>query len=326
MVCHAYSGQRSRMGRRGHPNETSAVSRYSREDVLRILRLPARQLAAWERAGLVASPQEYTFDALVQLRKLRDLAATRISVKSIRRSVDAMQKVAGMANPLLESVAVHTRSGLKFRQWGALVDPVSGQMAFDFELAPSAGMTVVRAYGQTPPWLANEVQEMFLRAVRLEESADTVAEAKTLYLRVLEMQPDHAPAAINLGTIRYNERDYAAAEALYRCATESDPEYALAFFDLGNVLDEQQRLQEAIAAYERALELVPQYADAHYNLALAYERSHEPRRALKHWTAYVQLDPTGPWASHARNQSRKILGNERLAIVCRHGRTLKVAG
>ena len=306
--------------------ETSAVSRYCREDVLRILRLPARQLAAWERAGLIESSEAYSFDELVQLRKLRDLAATRISVKSIRRSVDAMQKVSGMVNPLLESAAVRSGSGLAFRQYGALVDPVTRQMAFDFELAPCAGMIVVRKNGQAPSRLACEVQEMFLRAVRLEENGETLSEAKLLYETILEMQPDHAPAAINLGTIRYNERDYAAAESFYRRATVADPEYALAFFDLGNVLDEQQRLTEAIVAYERALELVPQYADAHYNLALAYERMKEPRRALRHWEAYVKLDPSGPWASHAKNQAKRILGSERLAIVCRHGRTLKIAG
>ncbi len=301
------------------------MSRYSREDVLRILRLPGRQLASWERAGLTAARESYTFDELVQFRKLRDLAATRISVKSIRRSVSAMQKVSGMANPLLESVAVRHGSGLKFRQWGALVDPVTRQMAFDFELTPSQGMAVVRS-GHAAARLAGEVQEMFLRAVRLEERSETLAEAAELYTFILERQPTHAPAAINLGTIRYNERDFAEAERLYRRATESDPEYALAFFDLGNVLDELQQLDGSIAAYERALQLVPRYADAHYNLALAYERLKEPRRALRHWRAYVELDPSGPWASHAKAQARKILGSERLAIVCRHGRTLKIAG
>ena len=314
------------MGRLDLYRETSAVSRYCREDVLRILRLPARQLATWERAGLIASSENYSFDELVQLRKLRDLTATRISVKSIRRSVDAMQKVAGMANPLQEFAAVRSGSGLAFRQWGALVNPVTRQMAFDFELAPCAGMIVVRANGLAPSRLSNEIQEMFLRAVRLEERGETLGDAKVLYEAILDMQPNHAAAAINLGTIRYNERDYETAEAFYRRATEADPEYALAFFDLGNVLDEQQRLEEAIAAYERAVELVPQYADAHYNLALAYERMKEPRRALRHWTTYVRLDPSGPWASHARGQAKKILGSERLAIVCRHGRTLKIAG
>jgi len=302
------------------------VDRYGREDVLRILRVPSRQLATWQRAGLVSPAEDYSFEQLVQLRKLRDLTATRISVRSIRASVDAMQKVAGMANPLLESAAVRSGSRVAFRQWGALVDPVTRQMAFDFELAPCAGMAVVRARGSAPARLNSEAQEMFLRAVRLEERVETLPEAKEVYNSILEVQPSHAPAAINLGTIYYNERDFNAAESFYRRATEADPEYALAFFDLGNVLDELQRLPEAIAAYERALELVPQYADAHYNLALAYERRAEPRRALRHWMLYAKLDPAGPWASHARGQAKKILGGERLAIVSRHGRTMKIAG
>jgi tetratricopeptide (TPR) repeat protein len=307
-------------------NEMSAVSRYCREDVLRILRVPVRQLVAWERAGLIGSSTMYTFDELVQLRKLRDLTATRISVRSIRRSVDAMQKVSGMANPLLESAAVRHGTRLRFRQWGALVDPVTRQMAFDFESARGFGMAVVRRRAQEISAGIAEVQEMFQRAVRLEEIPGRLDEAKVVYETILEMQPGHAAAAINLGTIQYNERDFAGAERLYRRATVSDPEYALAFFDLGNVLDEQQRMDEAVTAYQRALALVPQYADAHYNLALAYERIKEPRKALRHWTMYMRLDPSGPWASHAKLQAKKILGGERLAIVTRHGRTMRIAG
>jgi tetratricopeptide (TPR) repeat protein len=96
-----------------------------------------------------------------------------------------------------------------------------------------------------------------------------------------------------------------------------DPNYALAFFDLGNVLDELRRLPEAIEAYKRAITLVPTYADAHYNLALAYERSEQPRRALRHWNAYVKLDPVGPWSNHARGQQKKALAGEPLTIVYR---------
>ena len=300
------------------------VTRYGRQDVLRILHLPSRQLAMWQRAGLVPESDEFSFEQLVQLRKLRDLTATRISVKNIQRSINAMQRVSGMANPLLESVAVRQGSRVAFRQWGALVDPMTRQMAFDFELTPCLGMTVVKP-GQVQQRLAYEAQEMFLRAVRLEEQTETLADAKMLYVEILAMQPGHAAAAINLGTLHYNQRDYVNAEKLYRQATVADPEYALAFFDLGNVLDEMQRLPEAVAAYESALALVPGYADAHYNLALAYERLHEPRRALRHWSQYAKLDPTGPWASHARSQAKKILGKEKLAIVARHGRLMKAA-
>jgi tetratricopeptide (TPR) repeat protein len=231
-----------------------------------------------------------------------------------------------MRNPLLESVAVLQGSRLAFRQWGALVDPMTRQMAFDFELNACNGMAVVRKNGQELVQSVSDLHEMFLRAVRLEEIPGRLDEAKSVYQVILELQPEHAAAAINLGTIFYNEREFGQAECWYRRAADADPEYALAFFDLGNVLDEQQRMDEAIEAYQRALALVPQYADAHYNLALAYERIQQPRKALRHWMAYTRLDPTGPWASHARSQAKKILGNESLTIVTRHGRTMRIAG
>lgn len=303
-----------------------ALDQYRREDVLRILRLPARQLEIWERAGLIAPSEVYAFDALSQLRKLRDLIGTRISVKSIHRSVQAMRQVAGLAHPLAEAVVAPRGTRLAYRQGGALVDPLTSQLAFDFELGNPAGARVLRHVAAVVRVTAVELQELFQRAVRLEERPETLHEAKELYVRLLKLAPAHAASAINLGTICYNERDYLRAEQLYRVATQSDPDYALAFFDLGNVLDEQARLPEAIEAYTRALALVPGYADAHYNLALAFERQGETRKALRHWTAYAQLDPSGPWASHARAQKRRILASERLAIVSRHGRTMRIAG
>ncbi len=83
------------------------------------------------------------------------------------------------------------------------------------------------------------------------------------------------------------------------------------------MLDETGRVEEAIKSYRAALALAPTYADAHYNLALAYEKSREPRKALTHWRAYVRLDTSGPWATHARNQIQKILAAEGLKVVFR---------
>jgi tetratricopeptide (TPR) repeat protein len=310
----------------GNAKQLTDVTRYSRQDVLRILHLHARQLGAWERAGLISPNEQYSFEDLGRLRTLRDLqGARRISARSIRASVDAMQRVAGMRNPLLEASAVRRGSRLAFRHGGALMDPLTQQLAFDFELAPAQQLRVVRA-AETPMRVAMEVQEMFLRAVQLEESPTTVQAAAEMYGAILGIRPNHAPALINLGTIHYNRREYHAAERLYRQATEADPEYALAFFDLGNVLDEMQRLTEATESYQKAVALVPQYADAHYNLALAYERQGQRRRALRHWLTYVRLDPVGPWASHAREQARKILNTEKLSIVSRRGRRVKAAG
>ena len=74
------------------------------------------------------------------------------------------------------------------------------------------------------------------------------------------------------------------------------------------------------------MRLVPGYADAHYNLALAFERQGERRRALRHWMQYVRLDPVGPWAAHAKGQTRKILAMEKLSIVSRGGLLVQAAG
>ncbi len=295
------------------------MTRYSRQDVLRILHLRARQLTAWEQAGLVPANQTYSFEDLAQLRTLRSLRATRITARSIRASVEAMREAVGMCNPLVEASAVGHGSHLAFRHNGALVDPVTRQLAFDFGAGTNRQLSIVGAAGHAS---GNEpgVQELFQRAVRLEEVPATIGKAVELYRQILAMRPNYAAAAINLGTIHYNQREFILAEQLYRRATEADPEYALAFFDLGNVLDELKRLNDAIAAYQRAIALVPQYADAHYNLALAYERQGHRRRSLRHWLTYVRLDPIGPWANHAKAQAKSILSTERLSIVSRAGR------
>jgi tetratricopeptide (TPR) repeat protein len=166
---------------------------------------------------------------------------------------------------------------------------------------------------------AETAAEFFARGIALEEDPASQAEAIEAYKHALELDPEHAAAHINLGTLYYNRRDYVSAEKHYRSAIEVDPRYALAYFDLGNVLDETGRLQDAVKAYKDAITLAPTYADAHYNLALAYEKLKQPRSALRHWRAYIKLDNVGPWAVHARNQITKILGADKLRVVYRRG-------
>jgi tetratricopeptide (TPR) repeat protein len=297
-------------------NEHITVTQYSREDVLRILRIRLKQLCSWERSGLVSESATYSFQDLVQLRKLRDLRATRLSVASIRASIHAMRQVSGVANPLLEAGAVRNGKGLAFRMSGAMMEPIARQFVFDFDSQRHSQLAEVSSAASHQAAREARVQGLFFEAVRMEERGKT-QEAVAHYESILALDSGHAPACINLGTIQYNQRQFIEAESLYRRATVADPKYALAFFDLGNVLDELQRLPEAIAAYTTAIHLVPHYGDAHYNVALAYERTGDRRAALRHWTTYIKLDPIGPWSNHARIQARKILEREKLAIVHR---------
>jgi tetratricopeptide (TPR) repeat protein len=290
---------------------------------LRILDIGTRQLQAWERAGLIPPKETYSFQDLGQLRILGALRAEDVPAASIRESVLAMKAVSGMANPLLETRVMRTGTRLAFRHHGAMVDPIRLQLLFDFDGDGRKPIAVTARQAdplrQPAPAAPRIVQERFLAAVRAEECGEK-QRAVAIYEEILILDPDYAAACINLGTIYFHLRQYGRTEQLYRHATVADPGYVLAWFDLGNVLDELARFDESIAAYLKAVTLSPRYADAHYNLALAYERSGQPRNALRHWRAYVKLDNHGPWAEHARGQIRKLLSREQLAIVSRASR------
>lgn len=292
--------------------------RYNRQDVLRILQISARQLTGWERANLIPVCEQYGFRELSQLHTLRALQHSRMSPRSIRDSVEAMQAVSGLSNPLLEAAVILTGSRLAFRHHGAMVDPIRRQLLFDFEATagrraiPAAMLPPPRTEGNRDP----ELQRLFVRAIQAEEQGRK-ASAMELYRQILSQDPAYTAALINLGTLHYHNKNYKQAEDLYSQATKADPSYVLAHFDLGNVLDELERIEESIDSYLRAIALAPGYGDAHYNLALAYERRGERRRALQHWQTYIRLDKTGPWADHARGQIRKLLSREKLTITHR---------
>ncbi|HET9410094.1 MAG TPA: tetratricopeptide repeat protein [Candidatus Sulfotelmatobacter sp.] len=283
---------------------------------MRILHLNQRQLANWERAGLVAHAETYSFSDLLEIKKVRDLCAMSVRPAVIRQSLDAMRKqAAGLEKPLLEAGASSTRKHrVAFRHQGKLLEPIAGQFVMDFGV-PEKVVTSTPIPAPEPSPREDEITLWFARGIALEENPNTQTEAIAAYEKVLELDATHAAAHINLGTLFYNRQDFNLAEKHYRAALESDPRYALAYFDLGNVLDETGRVQDAIQVYKTAIQLAPTYADAHYNLALAYEKTRQPRKALQHWQTYAKLDTTGPWSQHARSQIQRILQAEGLKLV-----------
>src|SRR5215813_14864769 len=151
------------------------VERYHRDDVLRILRITPRQLAGWEKTGLFAVRDSYSFFDLLQIKKLRDLRAKRVRPAVIRDSLRAMQQqVAGMENPLLEAGTFATRSRVVFRHQGAAVEPLAGQFVMDF-----AERTVVESRKVHAIRSAETAGDYFSRGVALEEDPKTQDEAVT---------------------------------------------------------------------------------------------------------------------------------------------------
>jgi tetratricopeptide (TPR) repeat protein len=281
---------------------------YSRREVHRLLGIRERQLRGWEKQELIAPLDSYGFADLLALRTLAKLRASKVPTPKIRQALAALrERLAEVENPLVELKLFSEGRKIRVQVGGQTMEPVSGQLLLDFgeaeirKLVSFPRETGARKRGER---LA-QADQWFQRALELEQKGAPL-EAIDAYRKVLEMDPQHAGALVNLGTVFFTARDLQKAEQYYREALEADPGYALAHFNLGNLFDELGNRAEAVLQYQAALRLHPSYADAHYNIALLYQASGQVLRALRHWKAYLKLDPLGPWASIARRELDKL--------------------
>ena len=109
------------------------------------------------------------------------------------------------------------------------------------------------------------------------------------YLRVLELDPEHVDARINLGRLRHEAGHPEQALALYEEALERAPDDALLHFNLALALEDLKGADAALKPYQRALEIDEDFADAHFNLAALYERMDRAPDALRHYRRYKEL-------------------------------------
>jgi len=281
---------------------------YSREDVRRMLGISEQQLRGWERQNLVRDPEVFSFKDLIGLRTLIKLRENRISTQKIGLAVASLKrKIAGLEYPLSEVKFVPEGRRLSVQVAGQRLEPISGQILFDFETAERRD---VKSFPAEPPLnrasLEREAECWFQRGLELEERSAPIEETVAAYQKSVDLNPHAAGAWVNLGTIHYRMRRFREAERFYARAIEADPAYPLAHFNLGNLHDEEGRLDKAEDSYNRALRLNPQYADAHFNLALLCERRNEMLKAVHHWKTYLKLDPTSSWAAVARRQLQKL--------------------
>ncbi|HWG37495.1 MAG TPA: tetratricopeptide repeat protein [Terriglobales bacterium] len=288
---------------------------YSRKQLVRMLHLTPRQLGRWERRGLFPRRDRYGWQDLLRANLLRQYDRASIRPATVARSLEAIrQRLPALADPVTAAGMGVFRGRVELRYAGTYMDALSGQFRLPFELGAVMAQQALKSEPDSAHTHA-EAEQWFAFGLSLEGEAELRAQAAAAYERCLELDRGFTSAHINLGTLRYQEKNFAEAERCYRAALALDPDYALAHFNLGNVLDETGRLEEAIGSYLSAVRLVPSYADAHYNLALAYQRQGQPRRAVPHWQQYLGLDRQSAWADHARLQLKQTLAKDALKLV-----------
>ena len=172
-------------------------------------------------------------------------------------------------------VAVRDRDGLRGAE--------SGQLLFDFEIAPERGTVRFLAGGDA----GDDSEEVFAQAESLEPIDGALAEAA--YRRVLELEPKHAHAFINLGALLCEAGRANEAVTLFDTAIARGLREPLIHFNRAIALEDRHDVRGAIASYLRALELDTALADAHFNLARLYEEAGDAHRAVRHLASYRRL-------------------------------------
>jgi DNA-binding transcriptional MerR regulator/lipopolysaccharide biosynthesis regulator YciM len=269
-----------------------------------MLGVSERQLRNWERQGLIAATDTFSFSDLIGLRTLQKLRQKRIPPRQIGRALESLRrKLSGVRHPLAELRIVSDGRTIAVQMPGEKMEAISGQLLFNFDTAELGGL---RSFPEQPATDAKQAEAWFQRGLALEEAGAPVDEAIAAYRKAIELNPAAAGALVNLGTVYYRLRDFAEAEKCYGQAITVDPGYALALFNLGNLYDERGELPAARGFYIQALRLNPAFADAHFNLALLCEKTGDAMAAVRHWKQYLKLDRSSSWADIARRQLDKL--------------------
>ena len=108
--------------------------------------------------------------------------------------------------------------------------------------------------------------------------------------KVLQIQPNFAPAYRERGMLNVQEQDYqAGADDLGQAITMGIGDAATYNF-LGICYSRLGRLNEALDSYKKALAADPKMAQAHLNLGFAYERMGDRPGAIGEYKEACRLD------------------------------------
>jgi tetratricopeptide (TPR) repeat protein len=266
---------------------------FTVREVSAMLGLSTAQVRSYASRGVLKPERgergelRFGFQDLVILRTASDLTAARVPERRVRRVLRRLREQLPDEQSITGVRLAADGEQIIVRDGDAVWNAESGQKLFDFEVPESRSLEVAPRDTATSTPRDFDAEDVFEIASELEVASP--AEARAAYEKVIELDPEHVDAHVNLGRMLHEEGAPAAAEKHYRVALEIDPQHSVAAFNLGVALEDLGRLKDAVEAYRLALKIDPENADAHYNIAGIYERKGDKAGALRHLKAYRTL-------------------------------------
>ena len=133
------------------------------------------------------------------------------------------------------------------------------------------------------------IQLTFKQAVK-HHTENNLKEAKKLYEKVIEFDPNHADAHNNLGIIFSILGDLEKAKNCYEETLKINPKNFNAYNNMGNIFKELGDIKNAIFNYEKAIEFNPKHLNAYNNLGLIFYDLGEYIKSIYNFKEAVKID------------------------------------
>jgi protein O-GlcNAc transferase len=121
--------------------------------------------------------------------------------------------------------------------------------------------------------------------------AGLLEDARALYRRVLENEPDQIDALQFLGMVEVEDHNYETGVALLERADKIAPDSAQVTYHMALAFEATDRIDDAIAALERAVALDPSHLQATRKLGWLMQHKQQFESAMKYLDRALELDP-----------------------------------
>lgn len=297
MTCGKWHGAKQANDNATRSYGVSKMKRfYDQKEVSKLTGISEIQIRYWDRAGLVPHINKqkellfFDFRGLVAFRTIKELYKKGMTTRKIARCLKKLQNtLPEIDQPLTElRIEIHGKRVIIGKD--SLRFTPEGQIIIDLSAEPKA-----------PTPLPVDAEDLFFQALEHEDQGNLEA-AQRKYKAVLEHQPDHTDALVNMGNIQHRRGSCSLAKDYYLKALRIDPDHIEANYNLANIFEEQGELQNAILFYQKAIHEDSEFADAYFNLGRVLERVGDLAEAKEKWWTYLNLDPDSEWADYVRSR------------------------
>ena len=288
---------------------------YTPAKLRRLLGLAPGVVRRWERLGLICPARKvgrlpyFDFREVTRLRRLAELLADGVPKERLEASLRLLTGDDRATTDLLSRLDLLADGGRVFaRDRSGVFQPGSGQRLFDFDpghRADASGdedetddpnATPLKFPAAAPLTAPADWQDRALDLLDAGEVPDAVA----AFREAVRLQPDAAELHYGLADALYRAGSAAAALERFRVATEWDPDYVEAWTQMGALHLECREPAAARECLQRSVDLFADNPDALIHLADACEQLGDETAAGEHRSAFLAIEPNGPWSDEVR--------------------------